>query len=81
MTFRREPIYITTDVWKVCSLLAQSKGRVTDDQGLSRTVTVDEVADTLLRELFAEKYPQIAVFRKQIKKLEADFIKELGGGK
>lgn len=78
---RREPTYLSTDIWKACSLLAQSKGRVTDDHGMTRTVTVDEIADTLLRELFSEKYPQISQHRKTVKKLEAEFIKTLGAGK
>lgn len=70
MNIRREPTYLSTEVFRACWLLAQSQGR-----------TADEMADTLLRELIAEKYPQISQAQKQIHKLEAELVTELGGGK
>ena len=79
MRIRSSPIYLSADVWKGCWLIAQSKGTQTDEQGLSRVTTADEMADNLLRELLKEKYPALMEHQKAVEKMEKEVIKTLGG--
>jgi hypothetical protein len=76
---RSNPTYLSAEVWKACWLLAQSKGTQTDEQGLSRITTADEMADELLRELIKEKYQELLEHQKAVDKLEKELIKTLGG--
>ena len=78
MRLRSNPTYLSADVWKGCWLIAQSKGTQTDEQGLSRVTTADEMADNLLRELLKEKYPQLFEHQKAVDKMEKEVIKVLG---
>jgi hypothetical protein len=80
MAIRREPTYLSTDVFKALWLLAQSRGSTTDDQGLPHTASADEMADTMLREAITEKHPLIFEHLKKIRKMDGEFIKTLGGG-
>ena len=52
MRIRGKETYLESDVWKVCHLIAKSKGTVTDEQGLGRTMTADEIANDILRRVF-----------------------------
>jgi hypothetical protein len=81
MTIRSNPIYLSSEVWRVLRILAKSRGTVTDDQGLSHTTTSDEMADELLRRVFKAEYPQTLEYLKQEAKREAEEVKRLGGGK
>jgi hypothetical protein len=78
MRIRSNPTYLSADVWKSCWLIAQAKGTQTDEQGLSRVTTADEMADNLLRELLKEKYPQLFEHQKTVEKLEKEVIKKIG---
>ena len=78
MRIRANPTYLSSEVWKGCYLLAQSKGTQTDEQGLSRVTTADEMADNLLRELIKEKYPALLEHQKTVDKMEKEIIKTLG---
>ena len=71
-TIRREPTYLTTDVWRALLLIA--KTRVTE-QGLA--MTPDELADTLLREVITERYPRVFEHQKAVTKMEAELIATL----
>ena len=79
-TIRREPTYLSTEVWKSLWVIAKAKGGKTDDQGFVQMTTPDEMADDLLRELIKEKYPKILEHLKQVGKLEDELIKKLGVG-
>ena len=76
---RREPTYLSTEVFRACWLIAQSGSSKLDDP--SRVVSADEVADTLLRDLLKEDYPEVFEHQKQVKKMETELIKTLGEGK
>ena len=78
---RREPTYLSTEVWKCCWLVAQSETGTLDAQNMPRTVTVDEVADRELYDRFKEKRPEIFEHMKEMRKLDQQFIKKLGGEK
>jgi hypothetical protein len=77
MMIRPNPIYLSDEVHKALWILAKSKGTVTDEQGLGRISTPDEIADEFLRELLKEKHPLIAEHQKQVDKLEKELIKTL----
>jgi hypothetical protein len=81
MKIRDKEMYLSTDVWKACLLLAKSRGTITDAQGLSRTVTADEIANELLFAIIAKEYPQISEHLSRVKKLETEIVETLGGGK
>ena len=81
MGIRRDPIYVSNAVWRALYVLAQSRFGKSDEQGQVRTVTADEMADTLLRETLEEHYPQIFDHQKQVAKMEKDLIKIIGGTK
>ena len=81
MNLRREGTYLSNDVWRACRLIAKSKGTITDEQGLQRTVTADEIADDILRRVIKAEYPQTLEYLKQTAKLESELVKQLGGAK
>ena len=73
MSIRREPTYLSTEVFKACLLLAKFR---TDDV---HNMTADEVADTILRDAIEDQWPQVFEFQKQVAKQERELIKQLGG--
>ena len=72
MTIRREPTHLSTEVWRGCWLIGQSIG---DEMG--RCLSADAIADTLLRRIITEEYPEVFEFRKKTDKMERDLIGEL----
>jgi hypothetical protein len=77
MNLRREPTYLSSDVWRACYLLAKVRSGKVDDQGLSRGTSPDEIAVELLRGALKEKYPQLLEHQKHIAKLEDEMLKTL----
>jgi hypothetical protein len=73
MSIRREPTYLSTEVWRALRLLAKSK----HDPNISRVVTADEVADRMLADLIEKDYPQLFEHQKQVEKLERELINTL----
>ena len=73
MSIRRDPIYLSYDVWRELRLLAKAQ---TDEGNIA---TADGVADTMLRQVLTEKYPQLREHEKQVAKMEKELIKTLGG--
>lgn len=80
MNLRREPTYLTSDVWKACWLIAKFRSGKLDDQGLSRATSPDEIAVELLRGAIKEKYPWLIEVQKAQAKLEDEAIKRLAEG-
>ena len=72
---RREPTYLSTDVWRALWLL--SKAMDDDSAEFARKVTPDSVADDILRETLKTKYPQLFEHQKQVAKLESELLKTL----
>jgi hypothetical protein len=79
MQLRREPTYLTSDVWKACYLLAKIHSGEVDAQGLARNTSPDEIAVELLRWALKEKHPMLLEHQKKIAKLDEEFLKTLGG--
>ena len=75
MSIRRDPIYLSYDVWRELRLLAKAQ---TDEGNI---VTADQVADDMLRQVLTERYPQLQKHQKDVAKLERDLIKTLGAMK
>jgi hypothetical protein len=78
MNLRRDPTYLSSEVWRALWVIAKSRGKRTDAQGYEVLTTPDEVADDFLRELIKEKYPQILEYQKQVTKLEKALIETIG---
>ena len=74
MGIRRDPIYLTYDVWRELRLLAKAQ---TDEGNI---VTADQVADTMLRQVLTERYPQLREHEKEVAKMEKQLLKTLNGG-
>ena len=74
---RREPTYLSVEVFKACWLIGQAQSGTVDEHGLSRTVTADEVADTLLYETIKEKHREVFKYLKQIEKSDKAMIDQL----
>ena len=77
MNLRREPTYLSTDVWRACYLLAKFRSGKLDDQGLARSTSPDEIAVELLRGALKEKYPQLLDHQRQVEKMETEMLKTL----
>ena len=77
MSIRREPTYLSTDVWRSLWLIAKAHPPKTDDQGFSKIATADETADELLRGLIKDKYPQLLEHQKAVERLEKELLKTL----
>lgn len=75
---RREPIYISTDVWKACWLIAKARSAPASEETGARIETADAIADELLRATIKEKYPTLLDYFKKADKLEKETIKEIG---
>lgn len=73
MGIRRDPIFLSYDVWRELRLIAKAQ---TDEGNI---VTADAVADTMLRQVLTERYPQLRDHEKQVAKMEKELIKTLGG--
>jgi hypothetical protein len=74
MSIRRDPIYLSYDVWRELRLLAKAQ---TDEGNI---VSADQVADEMLRQMISEKYPQLGEHQKKVGKMERELIKTLGNG-
>jgi hypothetical protein len=74
MAIRRDPIYLSYDVWRELRLLAKAQ---TDEGNI---VSADQVADEMLRQILSEKYPQLGEHQKKVVKMERELIKTLGNG-
>lgn len=77
MTLRREPTYLSTEVWKACWLLARARSTEADEQTGGNMKTADGMADEILRNAIREKYPQLLEHQKAIDKLERELLKTL----
>ena len=71
MSIRRDPVYLSYDVWRELRLLAKAQ---TDEGNI---VTADQVADTLLRSVLTERYPQLRDHEKEVAKMERELLKRL----
>jgi len=80
MVLRREPTYLSTEVFRACLLLSKARGKRFDEQGLPTKCTADEVADGLLREIITSRHPSILEHQKVVAKLEENLITQLEGG-
>jgi len=79
MSVRREPTYLSTDVWGALLLIARGRGKHADIQGFVKSTTPDEIADEYLREAIREKDPDVVELQKKIAKMRDEFIKARGG--
>src|SRR4029453_16001134 len=79
MSIRREPTYLSSDIWRALWLLAKAKGRQTDDQGLQKIPSADEMADSILRGVITQKYPQLLEHQRAVERMEKELIKAIGG--
>ena len=68
MSIRRDPIYISSDVWRSLFTVARSQEK-----------TPDELADELLAGVIRDRYPGVINYLKAVHALEKDIIKTLGG--
>jgi hypothetical protein len=73
MSFRRDPTYLSYDIWKSLHLLTKAKHVTGSDQN----PTVESLVDDILRREITDKYPQLLEHQKQIDKLERELIKTL----
>jgi hypothetical protein len=72
MSIRRDPIYLSYDVWRELRLLAKAQ---TDEGNI---LTADQVADEILRQVLTERYPELREHEKQVANMEKELIKTLG---
>jgi len=73
MSIRREPTYLSTDVWRACWMLSKAQ----PDLPGKPSVTPDSIADGLLRDVISEQYPQLFEHQKQVAKMETELLKTL----
>jgi hypothetical protein len=71
MGIRREPTYLSYEVYRSLRLLAKAR----TDEG--HIITADQLADEMLSEVLNAKYPQLQELQKQVAKLEKETIKSL----
>jgi hypothetical protein len=77
MNLRREPTYLSSDVWRACWLIAKWRSTRLDEQGLARTISTDEIAVELLRGTLKEHYPFLLEHQRQVTKMEDELLKRL----
>ena len=77
MSMRRYQIYVSGDILKSLSLIAKTKSGQTDEQGMVRSCTAEDVAESLLKSVLKEKYPQLAEHFKTVNKMEKELIETL----
>jgi hypothetical protein len=75
MSIRRDPIYLSSEIWRALWILAKSKSPKEGE----RLMTADEMADEMLREAIKLHFPQLLEHQKQVAKMETDLVKSLGG--
>ena len=75
MSIRRDPVYLSSDVWRALWLLSKYKNL--DSEIVTAKCTPDELADDILREVIKDKYPQIFKHQKRIDEMEEILIKTL----
>ena len=73
MNIRTDSIYLSTDVCRALWIIAKSKPL--PDGG--SIMTADEIADGLLREAIAQKYPQLFEHQTRIAEMEKELVKSL----
>jgi hypothetical protein len=81
MNLRREPTYLSSDVWRACWLIAKFRSAKLDDAGLTRQTSPDEIAVELLRSAIKENYPWLLELQKAQAQLEDEAIKKLAEGR
>jgi hypothetical protein len=78
---RRDPIYVSTEVWRWLWLLAKAEpapeSANTSYDTISRKVTPDEIADQILRQAIREQHPRLAEYVKRIDDLEKEVVQTL----
>ena len=82
MNFRRDPIYISHEVWRWLRLLAKAdKAHPKNAQDSAASgiamITPDEIADQILRQAIREQHPQLPEHQKEIDKLEKKLVETL----
>ena len=70
---RSDSIYLSTDVCRALWVIAKSKS---PEDG-SRIMTADEIADGMLRESIAQKYPQLFEHQTRVAEMEKELVKSL----
>lgn len=75
MSIRRDPIYVSYEVWRALRLLAKAK----QEPAVSgrEIVTADQLADEMLAEVLVERYPKITEHLKQVDRMERELAKTL----
>jgi hypothetical protein len=79
MSIRRDPIYISSEVWRWLRLIAKSRPE-TDRETLNSgraTLSPDEVADVILRKAVEQWYPELITAVKELDKKEKEIIESL----
>jgi hypothetical protein len=76
MSIRREPTYLSREVWRWLWLIAKAKSPAGVGDG-DRMTTADQMADEILRSHITEKFPQLLAFQKEVEKREREVIKTL----
>ena len=66
MSIRREPTYLSTDVWRALFIVAKSQ-----------EITPDELANELLNELIRSRYPSVIKYLNEVHKLERELIESI----
>ena len=78
---RRDPIYISTEVWRWLYLLSKAEPAPADANTsydtISRKVTPDEIADQILRQAIREQHPQLAELMKGMDDMEKRIVQAL----
>lgn len=74
MSIRREPTYLSSEVWRALWLIAKARNP-SEAHGIC---TPDEIADELLHVAIMERFPQLFEHQKTVQKLEKDLVKTLG---
>lgn len=77
MNLRREPTYLSSDVWRACLIIARWRSTKLDSQGLAKSTSVDEIATELIKSSLKEHYPQLLEHHKLVEKQEEELIKSL----
>ena len=78
---RRDPIYISSDVYRWLRLLAKAKLPTAEYEtnfgAELRKVTADEIADQILRQSIREQHPTLQEGLREIEKMEKKIIENL----
>jgi len=70
MSIRREPTYLSTEVWRALFVIARAF-----------EVTPDELANDILDKAIKERFPSVLNYLAQVQKLEREVVKALGSDK